>query len=148
MFSLIAKKDHKKFLLFNQNNKNSEDTSFKDTKEVKEVEESDSPEDKTKTTDIIVKNKLEPVTSIRKIVEDEGEELSEVNENKKSIVNSICMSRPDSRSMRVPTIDVQSLQEKLEKLEQSVAAMRKRRIGIVSGTKEFQRFLNELTPVC
>lgn len=80
--------------------------------------------------------------------EDNLDEFPEILEttNKKPAVKDTPINKPETRSMRLPTVNVQSLQEKLEKLEQSVAAMRKRRTGIVSGTKEFQQFLNELAP--
>lgn len=144
MLSLIAKKPQKNFFIFNQLNPViTEDTGNKVLIKELPVEESGSCTTINHSSPSLVKS----VTTIKK-KEDLEDYSGKSCKGEKSCVNSLCMSRPESRSMRVPTIDVQSLQEKLEKLEQSVAAMRKRRIGIVSGTKEFQRFLNELTPIC
>lgn len=56
-------------------------------------------------------------------------------------------SRPSSRSMKSPSIDVKAVQAKLENLQKIVTAMRDRHAippGIVSTNKNFQKFLSDL----
>lgn len=51
--------------------------------------------------------------------------------------------------MRIPSVDVKAVQAKLETLQQAISALRDRHSitpGLVSGHKEFQKFLSDLKP--